>query len=1086
MAEQTKANRGRSASIDVPYPSKVQLPAARAAIVHRQRLIEALTEGATRRVSVVSAPPGYGKTTLLLDFAGSASLPVCWYALDERDVTPETFLRYFVAAGRAQFPEFGTELAAAIESGEKLSSGRITDLLVAATASAGEPFIFVLDDFHSLDAADPELRTAIDGWVYRLPPDVHVLLSSRTHPQISVLPMMTVRQEVATIDAGDFSFTCDEVALLFRDVLGREISLDDSQRLADLTEGWAGALILMADKVQTHGPAALEQLRSTDTLYQYIGLEQFEPQEPELKDFLRDSAVLRTQDPAFVNELLSIADAEDKLDRLARMNLVIPPADPSQPYRYRHLMRAFLVSNLRGSDPERFRQLNLKAAAMQEQAQKWDDAIYHYIQASAWDSIAQITDRNGSRMFEEGRWDTLAEWLDAIPADELARQPKLTLWNARVLHYLNQIDKALSLLTQAVQAAEANGDWSTLAEALTARGASLRVKGDYDESRQALTRARDILVEHNGPQPLITEARRELGMTLSRCGAFSESIQELSAVADIYEAQGDQYNIAHTSMELAICLAFAGRLAEAIVTLERARGIWTQLGNDHFLVQTIIALGVNYYLAGDFARARQILNQGVDAAQRAGNLKWEMYLLSSLADIQRDEGDLQGALSTYLSLVEQSWTVSDAYISVYLLDAVAGTYRLMGDIGAAESWVARAMAEAEKTGGALEIGICLTTSGLVKRQKEDLKGAVADLEEAVKHLENSEARRELISAHFHLAGAYFSLKKKTVALEHLEKCAELVKSAGYDHFLVVEGARNPLLVQYASANKIAGGYYTRLLALIKTPGTAAAPGAEGAEGEAAPDLGDTKAIYTYGFGHLRVEMNGREVTDLEWRSEKSKEMFFFFVVNRRALRKDEIVAALWPDMPDEKTTSAFHSNMYRLRKALYQDVIAKESGRYILDPNATFVFDVDDYQKALQDANSAPGGSPEAIAAMERAMALYTGPFAADFYSEWAQTLRYQLEEQNMSMLATLAAAYNEAGEYKKSADVCQKILEVDEFNEAAWYRLMSNYIQSDQAEAAKYCYNRYVQIVSEGEFDEDIPEFEDVVSEITGGRSLR
>lgn len=1083
MAEKTSADRGHSASLEVPYPTKVQLPARRAAIIRRQRLVDLLIEGTQRRVSVVSAPPGYGKTTLLIDFAQSSDLPVCWYSMDERDRIPDTFLRYFLACGRAQFPDFGEELAVALESGEQLTPTRMTDLMVAASESPGEPYVMILDDFHSLDRADPEFRSAIEGWVYRLPLGAHVVLASRTRPQVSVLPMMTVRQEVTTIVATDFSFTCDEVALLFRDVLGREISLDDSQRLADLTEGWAGALILMADKVQTHGPAALEQLRSSDTLYQYIGLEQFEPQEPELKDFLRDSAVLRTQQVDFVNELLDITDAEEKLGRLAQINLVIPPANDTQPYRYHHLMRAFLVSNLRGSDPERFRDLNMRAAALREQAQKWDDAVYHYIQASAWDSIVAVTDRNGSRMFEEGDWDTLAEWLDAIPDEELARQPKLMLWKARVLHYLNQIDKALSLLAQTAEAAQAAGDRLTFAEALSARGTSLRVKGDYEESLKVLQQARDILAAENGPEDMVTETRRELGMTLSRCGAFSESIDELSAVAAIYEARGDQYNIAHTNMELAICLAFAGRLAEAIVTLERARGIWSQLGNDHFLVQTIIALGVNYYLAGDFARARTILDQGLEATKRSGNHKWELYLLSSIADIQRDEGELQRALDTYLSLVEQAWTVSDAYITVYLMDAVAGTYRLMGDIGSAESWAARAMAEAEKTGGALEIGICLMTRGLVKRQKEDLKGAVADLEQAVTSLRESGSQRELVTALFHLAGTYFSLKKKSVALEHLESCAGLVKALGYDHFLVVEASRNPLLVQYGSANKIADGYYTRLLKLIKAPG--AAPSGEG-NAEPAEDQSDARTVHAYGFGHLRVEMSGREVTDLEWRSEKSKEMFFYFLTNRRPLRKEEIVASLWPDMPDEKTTSAFHSNMYRLRKALYQDVIAKDSGRYILDPQASFIFDVEEYQKALQQAHDAAPGSPEALAAMERAGALYSGPFAADFYSEWAQTLRYQLEEQNMGMLANLAAAYNEAGDYKKSAEVCQRILEVDEFNEAAWYRLMSNYIQSGQAEAAKYCYNRYVQIISDGEMDDDLPEFEDVVREIASGSSSR
>jgi two-component SAPR family response regulator len=187
-------------------------------------------------------------------------------------------------------------------------------------------------------------------------------------------------------------------------------------------------------------------------------------------------------------------------------------------------------------------------------------------------------------------------------------------------------------------------------------------------------------------------------------------------------------------------------------------------------------------------------------------------------------------------------------------------------------------------------------------------------------------------------------------------------------------------------------------------------------------------------------------------------------------------------MPEEKTTSAFHSNMYRLRKALYQDVIAKDSGHYMLDPQAKFVFDVEEYQKALQQAQSAKDPT-EAIGAMERARFLYQGPFAGDLYSEWAQTLRYQLEEQNTSNLAALAAAYSEAGEYKKSADVTQKILEMDEFNEAAWYRLMSNYIHSGQAEAARYCYNRYVQIVSDGDMGDDLPPFEELVKDITADR---
>jgi DNA-binding SARP family transcriptional activator len=433
----------------------------------------------------------------------------------------------------------------------------------------------------------------------------------------------------------------------------------------------------------------------------------------------------------------------------------------------------------------------------------------------------------------------------------------------------------------------------------------------------------------------------------------------------------------------------------------------------------------------------------------------------------------------YRSGLEDSWVVGDAYIRVYFMDAIADTQRLMGDINGAEASAERALAAAQKTGGALELGFCTMTSGLIRRAQEDLKGAVLLLEEAIPYLQEKGAWREIVLAHFHLASIYFSLKKKKMALDMLQICADMVKDLGYDHFLVAEASRNPLLVQYASANKLADGYYSRMLTMIKAPGKP-----EGSEdGEKTAEEGATRTIYAYGFGNLRVEADGREVTDLEWRSEKSKEMFFFFLANRRPLRKEEIVDAIWPEMPDEKTTSAFHSNMYRLRKALYQEVIAKDSGRYILDPQARFTFDVHDYQDVLKEADTAPKGSPEVLKAMERAVELYKGAFASDFYSEWAQTLRYQLEEQQMSLLGALAAAYNEAGEYKKSADICQRIIEVDEFNEAAWYRLMSNYVQSGQQEAARYCYNRYVQAISEDDLDDDVPEFDELVREISGGK---
>ncbi|HEU4758347.1 MAG TPA: tetratricopeptide repeat protein [Dehalococcoidia bacterium] len=1061
------------------YPSKVALPSRRAAVIHRERLTELLAGGLERRVTLVSAPAGYGKTTLLLDFAQGWTTPVCWYGLDERDRNPETFLCYFLACGRRQFPGFGAELAAALLEGRPLTPDETVDLMAAAVASVGERFLLILDDFHYLDEAAPELQRVLEGWVYRLPENCQLVLSGRTWPQLGVLPLMSARQEVATIGGADFAFTCDEVVQLFREVLGKEISLDDAQHLADITEGWAAALVLMADKVQiARTSISLEQLRPADTLFRYVKLEQFDPLPAEVKEFLLASAVPRFIEVDLVQQLTGGTDAEQKLEFLQRRNLFVLPEGGQGRYRYQRLFRAFLVSHFRTNNAERFRALNLRAAALQEEAGRWEEAVYHYVQAAAWDEIVQVTERVGRQLFEEGKWDTLADWLEAIPADELAAQPKLVFWKARVLYYLNQPDRALALLAGVIQSAEASSSGLALAEALITKGMCLRVKGDYQSSRQALSRARSLVLEHDGPASLLAEARKELGITLGMFGEFAQALEELKAVLDVYEALGDAYNTAHVHNQIGNALMALGRLSEAAVALDWARQRWLKLGNELQLLQTLNNLGLTYYLEGDYDRAEQVWRQAMDKTSLEASRKHESYLLVGLGDIRRDKGQYREALDMYQAALEASSMLDEAYIRIYIMDAVANSHRLMGDIGAAESWSKRAAAEAAERAGGFEGGLCALTRGLLLRDRGQLKEAAASLEESAKLLKKGGAKRELAAAYFHLAGVYFSLKRKRQALELLEMTAALVSDLGYDHFLRVEAARMPLLVQYAAANKLANGYFAQLLKVVKGPAPAPLKAAEGAaETEAGPST-----AYAFGFGNLRVEMAGREITDLEWRSEKSKEMFVFFLCNRRPLRKDEIVTALWPDLPEDKTSSAFHSTLYRLRQALYPECIAKDSGRYILDPRGRFVFDVEEFQRALQEAAALPQGSPEALAGLARALELYKGSFAADFYTEWAESLRWQLEEQYMRLLTTLSTAYARAGEYKRSAELCQRLLDVDELNEAAWYRLMSNYIQSGHLEAARYCYNRYAQIVSDNLSGEAPPDFEEVRRQIMSG----
>jgi two-component SAPR family response regulator len=219
---------------------------------------------------------------------------------------------------------------------------------------------------------------------------------------------------------------------------------------------------------------------------------------------------------------------------------------------------------------------------------------------------------------------------------------------------------------------------------------------------------------------------------------------------------------------------------------------------------------------------------------------------------------------------------------------------------------------------------------------------------------------------------------------------------------------------------------------------------------------------------------------LEWRSEKSKEMFFYFLSHARPLSKDEVVTALWPDLPEEKCNSAFHSNLYRLRQALYNDCIVKQGGNYFLNPQGRFWYDVGEFQGLVR---AAEGNDSGAIEAMEKALALYRGPFASNLYSDWAEGLRWQLAEQHLRLASNLAALYLEKGEYNRASELYHRILEQDEYNEAAWYRLMRAYLEAGQVEAAKYCYQRYSDLL-QGLGEAPSIDFSTLFKSITGRRA--
>jgi two-component SAPR family response regulator len=244
------------------------------------------------------------------------------------------------------------------------------------------------------------------------------------------------------------------------------------------------------------------------------------------------------------------------------------------------------------------------------------------------------------------------------------------------------------------------------------------------------------------------------------------------------------------------------------------------------------------------------------------------------------------------------------------------------------------------------------------------------------------------------------------------------------------------------------------------------------EPEASPEPGSGRfpKVVAHSLGRVAVTVGGRHVSDEQWASARAKELFFLLLAHREGVRKEQAVELLYPELPREKCNSAFHSNLYRVRRALYADCVVKQDGVYVLNPEGEFEWDVERFEAAVERARRADPGSKERALAFQEAVELYEGPFAEIFESEWAAALRAQLQEQAHASLAALAGYLAARKEFEAAVLCLERILRADRFNEEAAYELARYRSRAGQAVQALQFIDQYADTY-ERELGAPLPE---------------
>ncbi|NJN19299.1 MAG: LuxR family transcriptional regulator [Oscillochloris sp.] len=434
--------------------TKLLVPPLRLNALKRSRLIRRLQHGSAQRLSLLSAPAGFGKTTLLSSWLVEAQRPIAWLALDAADSEPVRLLVHLVAALRSIVPAFGANLEALLQSPQPPPITTLVPALLNELTAIPESYILVLDDYHLVEAADVDqfLATLLD----HMPPHLHLVISTREDPN---LPLARLRAcgQLSELRAADLRFTADEAAGFLRQVMGLSLTTHDIAALEQRTEGWIAGLQLAALSLQGHAdPTGFVAAFSGSHRFvlDYLLEEVLHRRPAAIQDFLLCTAILDRLCGPLCEALLEQPDGSGQatLEMLDRANLFLVPLDHERGwYRYHHLFRDLLRKRLQQAVPAAIPDLHLRASVWYEAAGFDLEAFQHAAAANTIARAEHLISGRGVPLYLRGATRPVLTWLAALPPEVRDAHPSLWVhyaWCLMAAHRSTQVEAAL-------QAAEA-------------------------------------------------------------------------------------------------------------------------------------------------------------------------------------------------------------------------------------------------------------------------------------------------------------------------------------------------------------------------------------------------------------------------------------------------------------------------------------------------------------------------------------------------------------------------------------------------------------------------------------------------------
>jgi LuxR family maltose regulon positive regulatory protein len=667
----------------VPYPlltTKLSLPPARLDSIPRSRLGVQLDQALHHSLTLISAPAGFGKTTLLSNWCQTLSnhsgILTAWLSLDAGDNNVTRFWHYIVAALCTACPELEAQLLPSSRALPQPSAEEFLTTLINTLASIPYTLLLALDDYHVI--SEPAIHEGFTFLIEHMPPHFHLIITSRTDPPLPLI-RWRAQGQLHELHTGDLRFTLTEVGAFLRKTMQLNLSQSEVAALDAHTEGWVAGLQLAALSLQ--GRQDTTRFIATFTgshryIFDYLTGEVLQRQPEQVRAFLLQTSILEHLSAPLCNAVTGRSDGQEMLTYLEQANLFLLPLDEQRKwYRYHHLFAEFLHEHLLQAYPQLVPQLHLRASQWYEQQGLISATLDHALAADDKERVAQLAEQFAQTMITRGEITSFLRWLSALPETVIRAHPRLRLYQAGCMIGIGLLDQAeayieevASITEQLERSADDEPVHSGVhaGELLSVQVALAAYRGEVEQTKLLAAKALAIIPKED----LFT---RSLVITcLGLAHVFSGdaiSAHEIfrEAVALGEQAQNNFAWLGSIASQGYLQIV-QGRLREAEATSKEVIRLGTRQDGRYFSIVSAAraCLSELAYEWNDLAASERYAREGIESGKRWGYIGALAQQYSVLIRIEVARGNLEQAQALLQQIEQQARAYTFPYVTSLL------------------------------------------------------------------------------------------------------------------------------------------------------------------------------------------------------------------------------------------------------------------------------------------------------------------------------------------------------------------------------------------------------------------------------------